>query len=313
MTQPNYYAIMGLLSARRAMTKIFQARGLSMFNDCKLICSDVDGTLLDSNHRIPLRNRDAIRRVVQQGIPFALTSGRIKGALTCLQREIGIDGPLACLNGAYIIDGEHLVFEQTVNADMAHAILPIVKQEGLQVFLYRGEHWYADVEDDWTAYEQRVSTVPGIIEPFDRLLPRWEDAGAGFHKMLCMSDNHQAVIRCERLLKELFSDTLTIYLSSPQYIEILAKGIDKGVAISKLALYLGIKTSQVMAVGDYYNDIPMLDAAGMGVVMANAPEQVRKHADLVTGSNDEGGLGMALEQEIPGMGTNEGEGTKPVR
>ncbi|MDY4610250.1 MAG: Cof-type HAD-IIB family hydrolase [Sphaerochaetaceae bacterium] len=284
-----------------------------MFNDCKLICSDVDGTLLDSCHRLPTRNRDAIRRVVQQGIPFALTSGRIKGALTCLQREIGIKGPLACLNGAYIVDSEHLVFEQTVQADVAHAILPIVAQEGLQVFLYQGEHWYADAQDDWTAYEQRVSTVPGIIEPFDRLLPRWEDAGAGFHKMLCMSDDHQAVIRCEKLLKELFSDTLTIYLSSPQYIEILAKGIDKGVAISKLASYFGIKTRQVMAVGDYYNDIPMLDMAGMGVVMANAPEQVREHADLVTASNDEGGLGMALEREVLGIGSGICDGYNPVR
>lgn len=284
-----------------------------MFNDCKLICSDVDGTLLDSCHRLPTRNRDAIRRVVQQGIPFALTSGRIKGALTCLQREIGIKGPLACLNGAYIVDSEHLVFEQTVQADVAHAILPIVAQEGLQVFLYQGEHWYADAQDDWTAYEQRVSTVPGIIEPFDRLLPRWEDAGAGFHKMLCMSDDHQAVIRCEKLLKELFSDTLTIYLSSPQYIEILAKGIDKGVAISKLASYFGIETRQVMAVGDYYNDIPMLDMAGMGVVMANAPEQVREHADLVTASNDEGGLGMALEREVLGIGSGICGGYNPVR
>lgn len=284
-----------------------------MFNDCKLICSDVDGTLLDSCHRLPTRNRDAIRRVVQQGIPFALTSGRIKGALTCLQREIGIKGPLACLNGAYIVDSEHLVFEQTVQADVAHAILPIVAQEGLQAFLYQGEHWYADAQDDWTAYEQRVSTVPGIIEPFDRLLPRWEDAGAGFHKMLCMSDDHQAVIRCEKVLRELFSDTLTIYLSSPQYIEILAKGIDKGVAISKLASYFGIKTRQVMAAGDYYNDIPMLDMAGMGVVMANAPEQVREHADLVTASNDEGGLGMALEREVLGIGSGIRGGYNPVR
>ncbi len=272
-----------------------------MFNDCKLICSDVDGTLLDSEHRIPSRNRAAIRQVVRQGIPFTLTSGRIKGALTCLQEQIGITGPLICLNGAYIVNGQDVVFERTVVPAVARDILPVIRREGLQAFLYQGEHWYADVEDDWSAYERRVSTVPGIIGSFDRLLPRWEDAGLGFHKMLCMSKDHQSVVKCERLLKELFSDTLTIYLSSPQYIEILAKGVDKGVAIEKLASYLGVGIDRVMAIGDYYNDIPMLDTAGMGVVMGNAPVPVREHADVLTASNDEAGLALAIERELLGL------------
>lgn len=272
-----------------------------MFNDCKLICSDVDGTLLNSEHKIPSRNSEAIRQAVQRGVSFALTSGRIKGALTCLQEELGIGGPLICLNGAYIVDGDDIVFEQTISTEVARAIVPVARQEGLQVFLYKGDHWYADVADDWSDYEHRVSTVLGIIEPFDQLLMRWEAKDEGFHKMLCMSNDRQAVVRCERLLKERFSDTLTIYLSSPHYIEILAKGIDKGVAVKKLASYLGVGVEQVMVVGDFYNDIPMLETAGMSVVMANAPLPIQEYADLITASNDEAGLGMAIEREILGL------------
>lgn len=269
-----------------------------MFTDCKLICSDVDGTLLDSNHRIPQYNIEMIRQVVEQGIPFALTSGRIKGALTFLQRELGITGPLICQNGAYITDGDTLVFERTVETDIARIIYPIIQKEGLQMFIFKGEHWYANEQDSWAEKEYKVSTVPGIIGPFNGLLDQWKEQGEGFHKLLCMSDDPQAVIRTERLLKEMFSDRLTIYLSSPRYIEILAKGIDKGTGITKLASYLGIDVGQVMAIGDYYNDIPMLDLAGKSVVLSNAPMEVQGHADLTVPSNDEAGLGIAIEREV---------------
>lgn len=272
----------------------------AMFNDCKLICSDVDGTLLDSEHKLPARNVEAIRRVVAKEIPFVLASGRIAGSLEHLQREAGFRGPLICLNGAYIIDGQTLIFERTLPPDVARTLVPFARSEGMQVFLYKGTRWFVDEIDEWVAYERRVSTVEGECRSFEELLASWERSGEGFHKLLFMSENPHTVEHCMRLLTDRFSDMLTIYQSSPRYIEILAKDMDKGVGVEKLAEYLGIGLNQVLAIGDFYNDIPMLKAAGRGIAMGNAPEPVREVADYSTDTNDEAGLASALEREILG-------------
>ena len=96
--------------------------------------------------------------------------------------------------------------------------------------------------------------------------------------------------------KKPFGDELSIYRSAPFFVEIMAQGIDKAASLDRLVKHMGIKREEVMAFGDGYNDLSMIEYAGMGVSMANGVDEVKENADFVTLSNDEDGIAYALEK-----------------
>lgn len=101
--------------------------------------------------------------------------------------------------------------------------------------------------------------------------------------------------------KEPFGDSLSIYRSAPYFIEIMAQNIDKAKSLDCLVRELGIKQEEVIAFGDGYNDLTMIEYAGLGVAMANAVDGVKEKADVVTKSNDEDGIAYMLKQVIEGI------------
>ena len=263
--------------------------------DCKLICTDIDGTLLNSEHRISDENKKAIQLAVQNNILVSLVSGRIAGSLEVLQKELGITGPLGCYSGSLVLDRHEVLASHPITNDQARRILASLASSGLQAIIFGKEHWYIDTSGKWHDKEAKVSLYEGTVCDFSPLLDSWEQEGESPYKILCMSEDSALVQTMETTLQALFHTELNVFRSSPQYLEISAKGIDKGHAVQAICKKYGFSSSQVMAVGDFYNDLGMFREAGYSVAMGNAPDDIKSQADTVTRTNDENGLALAIE------------------
>jgi len=263
--------------------------------DYKLICTDIDGTLLNPHHQVTERTKLALRKARKLGIHVALVSGRIGSSLRILQEEIGIDGPLGCFNGSLVLDEEGKELEaHPLPLQWSNAVLSFVQNTDLEISLFTNNHWYMNTRSKWYDVEVEASrTVGKIASLFD--IEKVLDEGERVFKLLCMHHSPEYVRTMEQELQQRFGSHLNIFSSSPKYIEILARGVDKGHAVRSLCNAYKIDASQVMAVGDYYNDIGMFRAAGYSVAMANAPEEVAKHATAITKSNSEDGLALTIE------------------
>lgn len=263
--------------------------------DCKLICTDIDGTLLDTNHQISAENKRVIAKAYQKGITIALVSGRKASSLEVLQRELKITGPLGCYSGALVVDGGKTLLSHPISWKAIEQVLAFVEGKGLETFIYTDRRWYIHKESPWMAYETSVSKTEGKVVPFDELPGHCATNGELPYKLLCMSEDTAVVQEMETLLQEKFSSQFNIYCSGPRYLEISAKDVDKGHALEAICKAYGYQTSQAMAIGDYFNDLGMLKVAGYAVAMANAPDEIKIHAHAVTASNNEDGLAKAIE------------------
>ncbi|MFA6785553.1 MAG: Cof-type HAD-IIB family hydrolase [Sphaerochaeta sp.] len=263
--------------------------------ECKLICTDIDGTLLDGNHQITDETKHAIAKAYKQGITIALVSGRIAQSIAVLQEELDITGPLGCYSGSLVLDRGKTLASHPVHWQSCLNVLSAIEGSGLETFVFTNESWYIDHWGPWYDVESEVSKTQGRIVPFSEMEERFSSSLELPYKLLCMSEDTLLIKNMERKLKEQFSSVLNIYTSSPKYIEISQKGIDKGHAVRALCTAYGYAPSQVMAIGDYYNDIGMFRAAGYAVAMDNAPDEVKQYACHITSSNKDNGLAKAIE------------------
>lgn len=263
--------------------------------ECKLICTDIDGTLLDSRHQITERTKETLRRARRKGIIVALVSGRIASSLAILQQEIGIQGPLGCFNGSLALDEDGNELEaHPIRLEQALEVLEAVRHTELEAFVFTNESWYTKARSPWYDIEVEASRTEGRIVPFSELSCAFHPGERPF-KVLCMHHDPAYVARVQPGLQQAFGSSLNILNSSPKYIEILARGVDKGHAVRSLCNAYSIDASTVMAVGDFYNDIGMFRASGYSVAMGNAPQAVKDHAIAVTRNNNEDGLALAIE------------------
>ena len=263
--------------------------------DCKLICTDIDGTLLDTNHRISAKNKRVVAKAYKQGITIALVSGRKASSLEILQKELGIGGPLGCYSGALVVDGGKVLASHPISWEDARRVLSFVEGRGVDSFIYTDRRWYVQKSNPWMAFETAISKTEGKVLPFDELPEHCANNNEQPYKILCMNEDPLVVQNMEILLREKFSSSLNIYLSGPRYLEISAKDVDKGHALEAICKAYGYETSQAMAIGDYFNDLGMLKIAGYSVAMDNAPDEIKRHAHKVTASNSEDGLAKAIE------------------
>ncbi|MGH0054018.1 MAG: Cof-type HAD-IIB family hydrolase [Sphaerochaetaceae bacterium] len=263
--------------------------------ECKLICTDIDGTLLDTNHQISARTKEAIHKARHKGIIVALVSGRISSSLTLIQQELEITGPLGCFNGSLVLneDGNELE-AHPIRKEQCNSVLAYLSQTELEYFVFTNESWYMNEKNAWYDIEVQASRTEGRIMKLD-LLCDFLNEGERPFKLLAMHHDPAYMKLQETCIRERFGTSLNVFSSSPRYIEIFARGVDKGHAVRSLCESYGVNPGTVMAVGDYYNDIGMFRAAGYAVAMGNAPDAVKAQAQAHTSSNDKDGLALAIE------------------
>ncbi|MGP7816411.1 Cof-type HAD-IIB family hydrolase [Niallia sp. 01092] len=263
----------------------------------KLIFSDIDGTLLNSNHQISEETQNSLKFLQHKGIPFALVSARMPEGIFPLLKSCQLNEPIICFSGALLlgkeqINGEReILYKATMKEKDVEEIYKLVSLQFPSVCftMYSKDNWFVEsLKDEWVEQEQEItSIIPKIFVFHSSSYP-------SVYKILCMG-TPEHITSLEKELKKDYPK-LSIYKSKATYLEIMAEGVKKSNAICILANQLGIYQDEIMAFGDNYNDIDMLKYAGLGVAMGNAPQIVKDAADLITSSNDEDGIVKVIDQ-----------------
>ncbi|MDU8924960.1 Cof-type HAD-IIB family hydrolase [Pasteurellaceae bacterium LIM206] len=252
------------------------------------IFSDIDGTLLDSRHQISPRTERAVKKVIARGIPFIPVSARPPYAITPYTRQLKTQQAIICYSGALILDHQlnplYSVVIELADVQLLEQIL--ANFQHLSINYYAGLDWYSnDLANYWTRQEAEITHLSAQIKP--AILPE-------IHKLLIMGEAVE-IKTLEQKLKN-SAPHLSIHRSKPEYLEIMNKAATKAKAIQFMEHHLQVRAEQVIAFGDNFNDLDMLQYAGLSVAMGNAPDEIKQCAKKVTADNDHDGIALILER-----------------
>ena len=249
----------------------------------KMVLSDADGTLVNKDLIVSDKNIEAIKKINNKGIRFAIVSGRCPGGIESLINDKSIKYSLVSYSGAYIEDEDgNTIYEKGIPKEIVKEIIEFIEENHFKltwnIFSFRD--WYCkEYNNPDIIWEEKAIKVKPKIGSY-------KDINVA-HKVLCMCDINE-VLKIESMMKERFP-SLSIVKSSPRYLEIMNSGINKAIALKKIADYYNIKQEETMAFGDNYNDLEMLEASGKAIVMANAPEDIKaKFSDITLDNNQDG-------------------------
>jgi Cof subfamily protein (haloacid dehalogenase superfamily) len=265
----------------------------------KAVFLDIDGTLLTSDHTLSPATRKIIRKLDEKGILIVLVTARPPTGVAFLYEELGIThNPSVCFNGGCIMRGNERLFEAIIPAGTVHTLLQETGAFPVNISLYQGQDWYTNAIDAWVTQEQAITDA--AVEAVDviRLVRRWQETDAGPNKVLLMGEP-TAINQLEDHLNRIALPELNIYKSKPTYLEITHADAAKPTAIQYILNRYQIRREEIIAIGDNYNDREMIEMAGLGIAMGNAPEVVKAAADYVTDTNDNDGVPKALERFLP--------------
>ena len=264
----------------------------------KIIVLDLDGTLTNSKKEISKNTLDALLEIQRNGYKVALASGRPTPGITKLAKQLELKkygGYLLSFNGGRIINcaTEKVVFQRTLPSDVIPKIYDYAMSHNLGIITYQDDSIIMGSKgDQYIDIESRINAMP--VKPVSNFL---EYVDFDVNKCLLTGDPKIAEV-CVDELQELFPD-LSIMRSEPFFIEVMPKGIDKAQSLDRMLESLGLHKENTVCCGDGYNDISMIEYAGVGVAMGNAQDAVKKVADFITLSNDEDGLVVVIEKFIP--------------
>jgi Cof subfamily protein (haloacid dehalogenase superfamily) len=267
----------------------------------KMLCLDIDGTLLNSNHEVSFDTKHAIQSLPKD-FPVVLVSARMPKGITFLQTELQMKTPIICYSGALVIDiAEDGSYQPILNKTMAlHHMKRIYNQAKMRhvhISFYKDDDWYVEYMDDWATQERDIAKTNPTVIDYQELFHTREYTHNGANKILCMGKEEE-IENLELSLQNDCGGGLTIYRSKPTYLEIMYHTVTKTSAIRFLQEKFNIKQSEIIAVGDNFNDIDMLQYAGLGVAMGNAPGQVKQSADEITSSNDDNGVARVIQKYL---------------
>ena len=262
----------------------------------QLICTDIDGTLLNKDRALSKTTIEQVQRV--SDIPFVLISSRMPNGMRHLQREFSNEKtPLVAYNGGLILNNNKVLHSTFIKNSVLAEIINQCTHTSIHLSLFYADEWYVPAMDYWAKREENNTKVTPVVKSNVEVLDTWKNEGKGAHKIMCMGDETEIDILYKSLEKN-FSNEILLYRSKETYIEISHKDISKKTAIDVLLkhCYPTLSMDNVVAFGDNYNDIEMLKAVGLGVAVGNANYEVLKVADAVTDTNKNDGVAKAIKE-----------------
>lgn len=260
--------------------------------DGLLFITDLDGTLLRNDLTISEENLKAIEYFKSEGGIFTFITGRLPYGAKDVYETVKPNAPCGCLNGGGIYDYEKEEFlwseelPKTV-FDLVEYIDKNLPTIGIEVNLHNKIYF---CKKNASTENHRLN------ENYPDLICHYRDVKERIAKILFADDNEDNIFKLISMLKEhpQFAD-FGFVRSHREYCEIIPKGVNKGNLVAKLAELLKIDASKVIAIGDNDNDVEMLDAAHVSIVVSNATEKAKKAADYITVSNEENAIAKVIE------------------
>ena len=260
----------------------------------RLLVSDVDGTLVRNDKSLSPSVLAAVGRLRDAGIRLAVVSSRAPVGLDGLTEALGLDTPRAGFNGGVILGADHRVLDEFV---IPHAlcrdIVRRLEAASLDIWLFADGRWLLRNERlPFIEHERRSLGIDyETVADFEPFLDRT-------HKLMGCSADLDAVAAMEAALALACGERAAIHRSQPFHVDITNRRANKGEAALSIARILGIEAAEMACIGDMNNDIPMLDVAGLGIAMGNAPADVQRHAQAVVGTNEMDGWADAVDRLV---------------
>lgn len=264
-----------------------------------LLISDLDGTLINSQHFISQENLDAISHFMKYGGSFAVATGRTKDNIRPYVRNLVLNGPCILYNGGGIYSFQEERFLETEfldrNAVENYISYCINNCKNMVVEIFTPEMMYIitpdHIVDPYVKNEKQVfsrTTLDDVMK-------------MDWIKVL-LYDSPESLQKAQLVFEEFnLSDKVDSFFSQIFYLELIKKNVSKGSALQRLKNSHLYRDKKIIAVGDYDNDIEMIRLADVGIAVGNARECVKDAADIVTVSNDENAMREIIYNIIPSL------------
>ncbi|ENQ3079668.1 TPA: HAD family phosphatase [Bacillus pseudomycoides] len=263
----------------------------------KMIVLDLDDTLLRDDHTISPRTKEALMNAQERGVKVVLASGRPTFAMWPIAKELKLEeygSFILSFNGAKIINckTKEELFSSTLSPEIVHNLYKTSQNEGVWIHTYIGDEIVTEENNEYTEVEAYITGMP-VIEVNNFVSAVKEPVV----KVLMMKAPER-LAEVEKKLQQEFEGQLSVMRSKPFFLEFTEYGVTKGTSLHQLIQKLGITREEVIAMGDSYNDQAMIEFAGLGVAMGNAPDDIKAIANHVTDTNMNDGVAKVVEQFV---------------
>ena len=261
----------------------------------RLVALDLDGTLVGDDLVVRPRVREAIAAAQARGVAVAIVTGRMFAAARPFARGLGIDGPIVCYQGAAIFDvaSGATLRQTTVRPDVTRDTLAWAHEHGVHAQCYADDTLYVDAINRFSERYTALARVEPVVVPSLRAA----FAERATIKIVLVDDPERSE-RHLAALHALLGDRAYLTRSHVDFVEVVDPGVNKGEALAFVARRHGVPLDATLAIGDAWNDVPLLDAAGVGVAMGSGPPELVAHADHVVGDVAHDGVAEALERYV---------------
>ena len=264
----------------------------------RLVAVDVDGTLLDSSHQLRAGVKESLDQLAASGVRIILATARGPQALRSIVGQLSFSPVLICFSGGWVgeLDSQSLLptnvlLDKRLTPSAARVIITAAFAYKLEPNIYTPTEWRV------RALTPEIRAECAIVESSPVVTPTLlGDKEKPSKIMLVAGDAEQT--KSFRIIADLVKPLSSTTFSKPNYLEIIATGVNKAKALANVAQTLAVELSQVAAIGDGMNDLEMLREAGLGIAMGNASEVVKAVAKWVTGTNDEEGVTQAVARLV---------------
>ena len=265
----------------------------------KAIALDLDGTLTNSKKEVSKRNKEAVMNAAKKGVKVILASGRPIPGVTKIAQILQLEkvgGYILSYNGGLIVDcktGE-VIRRETIPTEYYHTIVHSARKYGVTAMTYDSEGIITEnPTDKYVELEAGINHIP-----IKKAYPLNEIAANDPVVKFLIVGEPKDLKPVYEDLNEKLKGAVNIFYSEPYFMEITPQGIEKASSLDLLLQSIGLEQKQLMACGDGFNDIPMLQYAGLSVAMENAQPETKEWADYIAPSNDDDGVAVAIEKFI---------------
>lgn len=261
----------------------------------KVIISDLDGTLLNSQHKISPFTIAVFQELYQKKYLIIVATGRHHVDAMSIVEDLGFPIYLITSNGARIHSpAKEVIFSFDIESDIMKSVLSLDIDPEITTVLFKENVWQTNkINKKLNSFQTKMNYLPEIVN-FENL----DDYSA--IKLFFTHDDHQKLVSLKDRVLEEHSEQLSHAFSLPICLEFMDKSIDKSVAIAKILELEDFSFKETISFGDGFNDEKMLQSSGIGLIMGNAPDNLKiklPHLEVIN-SNDENGVAKYLSKKV---------------
>ena len=263
----------------------------------KLAAIDIDGTLVDDNLEITSLNKKAVKLAIDKGVKIVFCSGRAVSSLLNLISKFDLkeeDEYVVGYNGAIgtNIISKEIVFEDSLRGKQVKEIAKVAEKLDIDYSV----HFYNEIitrkMNHFSSYEAEINGIPLKIKSLNEI-----DDDRSIPKIIILGEKNKLDDAIKKMPEFIFNDFNAIK-STANFLEIVKKNINKYTGTMQIAKILGIKSEEILGIGDELNDLELIKNVGIGVAMGNANPILIKEADFKTKTNNESGVAYALNKYL---------------